>query len=185
MFYPGKAQIKPKLIPRLSSPIPYNMSKLTATYFGLHRKPFLFPGNNKRTLMSPTKLQSRMGGKNNGYRNKAPRNFFSSCKGDAQGPKVVLTMKQILSVPRQPFYWDSLLVTIETRSQLISNRELHALAKSKPTPLPGAVQKPCWQQQSWQSVSYEDAVGLLRLNPIYFIISVFFSLAAHGCSVIF
>lgn len=51
-------------------------------------------------------------------------------------------MKQILSVPRQPFYWDSLLVTIETRSQLISNRELHALAKSKPTPLPGAVQSP-------------------------------------------
>lgn len=47
-------------------------------------------------------------------------------------------MKQIPSAYRQPFYWDSLLVTIETRSQLISNRELRVLAKSKCIPLPGA-----------------------------------------------
>jgi len=80
-----------------------------------------------------------MGGKNNSPKLRAPRNLFSSCRGETQGPKADPTMKQIRPVPRQLLYWDSLLVTTETRSQSISNRELHALAKSKRTPPPGAL----------------------------------------------
>lgn len=111
------------------------------TYFSLHRKPFLFPGNKNRALTSLLQSQSSMGSKNNGQKRRPPRNLFSSCRGETQGMKTVPTTKQIHSAHRQPLCWDSLLVTIEIRSQLISDRELHALAKSKPIPLSSALSK--------------------------------------------
>lgn len=54
---------------------------------------FYFLCNKNRTLISLPQSQSRMGGKNNGQKHKAPRNLFGSCRGDTEGPKVISTMK--------------------------------------------------------------------------------------------